>query len=1690
MGHTLLCVLGLFLLNTLLYGHAEVHNRAVVTLQPNWTQIFSGETFTVRCEIQGGGDTKWMYEWTPTKLNRPPTDKEYRIIRATVSHSGDYSCKGRRDSYSSTKWSDVIKLTVSSQRPKAELRADWRDFPAGGSVTLSCSVNPSSGWKYFWYRGEKTSEPLNTQDAVFISNGQISVSQGGLYWCRGGRGDPVYYTEDSDAIVPNRAVVTLQPNWSEIYSGETITLRCEIKDGGDTEWEYEWKTTSSYKPLKDSEYRIRSAYSSHSGDYRCKGRMKSAQQSSTDWSDPVKLTVSYKPQSVLTVSPSWLSPGASVTLSCRVKDPSAGWRFFWFKAVPKLSGNYYDQELLPGSSNGTEQDSYIVHGQTHTAGYKCRAGRGDPVYYTYYSEPKFVWSGVHNRAVVTLQPNWLQIFSGETFTVRCEIQGGGDTKWTYEWTPAKLNRPPTDNEYRISRATVSHSGDYSCKGRRDSYSSTEWSDVIKLTVSSQKPKAQLRADRRTIPAGGSVTLSCSVNPSSGWKYFWYRGEKTSEPLNTQDAVFISDGPFSVSQGGLYWCRGGRGDPVYYTEESDAIVTNRAVVTLQPNWSEIYSGETITLRCEIKDGGDTEWEYEWKTSSSYKPLKQSEYMEIRANVNNRGNYRCKGKMALYSSTEWSDPFTLTLSAQRPKAKLRADWRTIPAGGSVTLSCSVNPSSGWKYFWYRGEKTSEPLNTQDAVFISDRQISVSQGGLYWCRGGRGDPVYYTEHSDPVSINKIMSNRAVVTLQPNWLQIFSGETFTVRCEIQAGGDTKWTYEWTPAKLNRPPTDNEYRISRATVSHSGDYSCKGRRDSYSSTEWSDVITLTVSSQRPKAELRAFRRTIPAGGSVTLSCSVNPSSGWKYFWYRGEKTSEPLNTQDAVFISDGPISVSQGGLYWCRGGRGDPVYYTEDSDAVVTNRAVVTLQTSWPEIYRGEKITLRCEIKDGGDTEWEYKWSTPHSDTVTKHTYGVISATVNSGGNYWCMGEHKKTQLYSTEWSDLFMLRVSAQRPKAELSADRRDFPAGGSVTLSCSVNPSSGWKYFWYRGKKTYKPLTTNDAVFISDGQISVSQGGLYWCRGGRGDPVYYTEDSDAVSINKIMSNRAVVTLQPNWTQIFSGETFTVRCEIQGGGNTKWTYEWTPAKLNRPTTYNEYRIIRATVSHSGDYSCKGRRDSYSSTEWSDVIKLTVSSKRPKAELSADRRDFPAGGSVTLSCSVNLSSGWKYFWYRGEKTSEPLNTQDAVFISDGQISVSQGGLYWCRGGRGDPVYYTEHSDPVSINKINRPQPVLTVSPSWLSPGASVTLSCRVKDPSAGWRFFWFKAVPKHSDYSYSHELLPGSSNGTEQDSYIVHGQTHTAGYKCRAGRGDPVNYTSYSEPKFVWFADCLKEVKTWMELNFRWSGGNNTKLSQRPDFHSSASLTVSPDRVQHFTSDSVSLSCEGNSTEWRVRRFTEDDYPSYSSYCSYWGTMTGSTCSINSNQQSDAVYWCESGSGEFSNAVNITKQMSRPESSSVPVPLIVGLVCGIVFILLLLLLYRYRPSKDSCSIRSIQSESTNRGPDTVYVVDQNEAQRDEYSTLLHGDVCLYETIKGSKENENDSCSIRPIQSESTNRGPDTVYVVDQNEAQRDEYSTLLHGDVCLYETIKGSKENENGDACLYETIKGPKDTENDADESQDEDVL
>uniref|UniRef100_A0A3Q3M1P0 Ig-like domain-containing protein n=1 Tax=Mastacembelus armatus TaxID=205130 RepID=A0A3Q3M1P0_9TELE len=250
----------------------------------------------------------------------------------------------------------------------------------------------------------------------------------------------------------------------------------------------------------------------------------------------------------------------------------------------------------------------------------------------------------------------------------------------------------------------------------------------------------------------------------------------------------------------------------------------------------------------------------------------------------------------------------------------------------------------------------------------------------------------------------------------------------------------------------------------------------------------------------------------------------------------------------------------------------------------------------------------------------------------------------------------------------------------------------------------------------------------------------------------------------DEATVTLQPNWPLIYRGETITVRCEIQGGGRTEWTYEWKADKLDRRSTHNEYRITAATESDSGKYSCRGRND-YLLTEWSEVVTLTVSDEAT-VTLQPNWPLIYRGETITVRCEIQGGgrTEWTYEWKADKLDRRSTHNEYRITAA----TESDSGKYSCRG-RNDYLL-TEWSEVVTLTVSDQPKPVLTVSPSWLSPGASVTLNCEVEHPSAGLRFYWYKAVPKLSGDSYT-------------------------GYVCRAGRGDPVFYTQYSELKLVWSA-------------------------------------------------------------------------------------------------------------------------------------------------------------------------------------------------------------------------------------------------------------------------------------------------------
>ncbi|XP_035377399.1 uncharacterized protein LOC118240594 [Electrophorus electricus] len=178
-----------------------------------------------------------------------------------------------------------------------------------------------------------------------------------------------------------------------------------------------------------------------------------------------------------------------------------------------------------------------------------------------------------------------------------------------------------------------------------------------------------------------------------------------------------------------------------------------------------------------------------------------------------------------------------------------------------------------------------------------------------------------------------------------------------------------------------------------------------------------------------------------------------------------------------------------------------------------------------------------------------------------------------------------------------------------------------------------------------------------------------------------------------KAVVSVSPD-NHVFRGETVTLRCDIQGEGDTGWTYSWykNNYSIYPNVTYNPYMISSVTQYDRGTYTCRGYRgrDSQSS-EISNAVTLTVS-ERAQAVLSVSPQSWlTERDSVSLSCEVRDSStGWIFSWYRAVPHVEVLS--DSIRGAGGSYTLSpaalhQTGVYMCRAERGEPAYQTQYSN-------------------------------------------------------------------------------------------------------------------------------------------------------------------------------------------------------------------------------------------------------------------------------------------------------------------------------------------------------------------------------------------------------------------
>ncbi|XP_065109058.1 leukocyte immunoglobulin-like receptor subfamily B member 3A [Paramisgurnus dabryanus] len=356
-----------------------------------------------------------------------------------------------------------------------------------------------------------------------------------------------------------KPVVSVDPD-KQLFRGETVTLRCDIQDTGDTEWTYSWTVEKTNNrniitQCNTQECKINNIHHTDSGKYTCRGKIRGQ---NTEMSDAVTLTVSSdKPQTVLSVSPQqWLTEGDSVTLMCEVINSSTGWTFSWFTVQSPSSVNKYDYELVSNSGGGSK-GIYTVSSVTvkHTGVYMCRAERGDPVYHTEYSNTQTLWiTGVSRSVSLIIIPDRSQHFSSESLYLSCEDHSKS-TGWTVRRYTDKL-KPCSSSDWRSTETTstctirypgTSDTGVYWCQ-------SESGEKLHPVNISVHYVGVILDSPVHPVTEGDPLTLHClyRYKKPSNLRTEFYKDGFLLQSQTTGDMMIIPT--VSKSHEGFYYCK--------------------------------------------------------------------------------------------------------------------------------------------------------------------------------------------------------------------------------------------------------------------------------------------------------------------------------------------------------------------------------------------------------------------------------------------------------------------------------------------------------------------------------------------------------------------------------------------------------------------------------------------------------------------------------------------------------------------------------------------------------------------------------------------------------------------------------------------------------------------------------------------------------------------------------------------------------------------------------------------------------------------------------------------------------------------------------------------------------------------------------------------------------------------------------
>ncbi|XP_037355475.1 high affinity immunoglobulin gamma Fc receptor I isoform X2 [Talpa occidentalis] len=251
-------------------------------------------------------------------------------------------------------------------------------------------------------------------------------------------------------------------------------------------------------------------------------------------------------------------------------------------------------------------------------------------------------------------------------------------------------------------------------------------------------------------------------------------------------------------------------------------------------------------------------------------------------------------------------------------------------------------------------------------------------------------------PVSGQEAERPKAVITLQPPWVNIFQEESVTLHCEGPhlPGNSSTW---WSLNNTFLQPMTPSYSIASAGVRDSGEYKCQTGLSAPS-----DPVQLEV--QRDTLLLQVSSRVLTEGEPLDLRCRWKDKPVYNVLFYRDGKTFwfSAWNPEFTILKTN----LSYSGLYHCEGkGTGKERFKSARVSITVRELFAVpvltaSLSSPFPE---GNTVSLSCEtrlLQQRPGLQLYFSFYMGNKTLTSRNTsseYQIQKATREDSGLYWC---------------------------------------------------------------------------------------------------------------------------------------------------------------------------------------------------------------------------------------------------------------------------------------------------------------------------------------------------------------------------------------------------------------------------------------------------------------------------------------------------------------------------------------------------------------------------------------------------------------------------------------------------------------------------------------------------------------------